>query len=62
MSERSRNVGQEILPGLCQLKRGKVGQVMTLPPVADIRARTGLSQAEFARCGGVRTVPPGRRW
>ena len=40
-----RNVGQEILLGLRQLKRGKVGRVITLPPIAGIRARTGLSQA-----------------
>src|SRR5688572_787857 len=53
MSKRPRNVGQEILLGLRQLKRGKVGRVITLPPIADIRARTGLSQAEFARLLGV---------
>ena len=45
--------GQEILLGLRQLKRGKVGRVITLPPIADIRARTRLSQAEFARLLGV---------
>ena len=53
MSKRPRNVGQEILLGLRQLKRGKAGRVITLPPIADIRARTGLSQAEFARLLGV---------
>jgi putative transcriptional regulator len=53
MRKRPRNVGQEILHGLRQLKRGKVGRVFTLPPVADIRARAGLSQSEFARLLGV---------
>ncbi len=53
MGKRSRNIGQEILLGLRQLGRGKVGRVMTLPPIADIRARTGLSQAKFARLLGV---------
>ena len=53
MRKAPRNVGQEILLGLRQLKRGKVGRVMTLPPIADIRTRTGLSQAEFARLLGV---------
>src|SRR6058998_2122216 len=53
MRKRSRNVGQEILLGLRQLRRGKAGRVITLPPIADIRARTGLSQAEFARLLGV---------
>ena len=53
MRKRPRNVGQEILRGLRQLKRGKVGRVVALPPIADIRARTGLSQVEFARLLGV---------
>ena len=53
MRKRPRNVGREILLGLRQLKRGKVGRVVTLPPIADIRGRTGLSQAEFSRLLGV---------
>ena len=53
MRKRPRNVGREILLGLRQLKRGKVGRVVTLPPIADIRARTGLSQTKFARLLGV---------
>ena len=53
MSKRPRSVGQEILQGLRQLKRGTVGRVFTLPPIADIRARVGLSQSEFARLLGV---------
>ena len=53
MRKRSRNIGQEILVGLRQLKRGTVGRVVTLPPIADIRNRTGLSQTEFARLLGV---------
>jgi putative transcriptional regulator len=53
MSKRPRKVGQEILLGLRQLERGRVGRVMTLPQIADIRARTGLSQTEFARLLGV---------
>jgi putative transcriptional regulator len=53
MRRRSRNVGQEILAGLRQLKRGEIGRVITLPPIAEIRKRTGLSQPEFARLLGV---------
>ena len=53
MSKRPRNIGQEILLGLRQLKKGKTGRVVTLPPIADIRTRTGLSQTEFARLLGV---------
>ena len=50
---KTRNLGVEILEGLRQLKRGDVGRVTTLPPVTDIRAKVGLSQAEFARLLGV---------
>ena len=53
MRKRPLNVGQEILLGLRQLKKGRVGRVTTLPPIADIRTRTGLSQVEFARLLGV---------
>jgi len=48
-----RNVGREILEGLRELKRGEVGRVVTVPGVATIRARTGLSQAKFASLLGV---------
>ena len=50
---KTRNLGVEILEGLRQLKRGDVGRVTTLPPVTDICAKVGLSQAEFARLLGV---------
>lgn len=48
-----RNVGKEILDGLRELKRGEVGRVLNVPPVATIRERTGLSQAKFAALLGV---------
>ena len=48
-----RNVGREILEGLRELKRGEVGRVINVPPVATIRERTGLSQAKFASLLGV---------
>jgi putative transcriptional regulator len=48
-----RNVGREILEGLRELKRGEVGRVVNVPPVATIRERTGLSQAKFASLLGV---------
>ena len=53
MRKRAHNIGQEILQGIRQLKRGEVGRVVTLPHISDIRSRTGLSQAEFARLLGV---------
>jgi putative transcriptional regulator len=48
-----RNVGKEILEGLRQLKRGEIGRVVTVPSVATIRERTGLSQGQFAALLGV---------
>ena len=48
-----RNIGQEILDGIRQLKRGNHGRVSTVPPVATIREKTGLSQPKFAHLLGV---------
>jgi len=48
-----RNIGAEILEGLRQLKRGEHGRVTTVPSVATIRERTGLSQPRFAELLGV---------
>ena len=35
------------------MKRGEHGRVAKVPPVAEVRARTGLSQSEIARLMGV---------
>lgn len=48
-----RNIGAEILEGLRQLKRGEHGRVTTVPSVATIRERYGLSQPRFAELLGV---------
>ena len=48
-----RNIGEEILEGISELKHGKVGGVVNVPPVAEIRKKTGLSQARFAALLGV---------
>lgn len=53
MAKAKRNIGQEILEGLRQLKRGEHGRVITVPLVSRIRERTGLSQARFAELLGV---------
>ncbi len=50
---RSRNIGAEILEGIRQLKRGKIGRVSTFPSVSETRARVGLSQSQFAQLLGV---------
>ncbi len=53
MTKPKRNIGMEILKGFRQLKRGKHGRVINVPPVSAVRESTGLSQAEFARLLGV---------
>ncbi len=50
---RTRDIGAEILEGIREIKRGEVGRVVMFPPVAETRARVGLSQSEFARLLGV---------
>jgi putative transcriptional regulator len=52
MSE-ERDIGQEILEGIRDLKAGRVGRVVNVPPVAEIRERLGLSQSKFASLLGV---------
>jgi putative transcriptional regulator len=53
MARVKRNIGQEILDGLRELKRGEVGRVINAPDVASIREKTGLSQSRFAALLGV---------
>jgi len=53
MRQGRRPVGREILHGLRQLKRGEHGRVLTVPCVAAVRRKTGLSQARFAELLGV---------
>ena len=53
MTKAKRNIGQEILDGLRELKRGEHDRVINVPDVASIRAKTGLSQARFAVLLGV---------
>lgn len=52
-SSNKRNIGQEILEGLRQIKRGEVGRITYFPPIAKVRERVGLSQSEFAKLLGV---------
>jgi putative transcriptional regulator len=49
----SRDIGFEILQGIRDLKQGKTGRVLNVPPVAEIRQKTGLSQSKFASLLGV---------
>ena len=53
MAKRKRDIGREILDGIREIKRGEHGRVTTIPSVAGIREKTGLSQATFAKLLGV---------
>jgi putative transcriptional regulator len=53
MPKAKRNIGQEILEGIRQLKRREHGRVMKVPSVTTIREKTGLSQPRFAELLGV---------
>jgi putative transcriptional regulator len=53
MNQGKRDIGKEILDGLREIKRGDRGRVITVPDVAEIRAKAGLSQTEFSHLLGV---------
>jgi putative transcriptional regulator len=53
MAKAKRNIGLEILEGLREIKRGDYGRVTTVPSIASIREKTGLSQSRFAQLLGV---------
>ena len=53
MDETGRDIGNEILEGLQEIKRGDHGRIVNVPDIADIRAKSGLSQAQFAQLLGV---------
>lgn len=53
MPKAKRNIGQEILDGIRQLKRGEHGRAVKVPSVTRIREKTGLSQPRFAALLGV---------
>ncbi|MFV1980763.1 MAG: helix-turn-helix domain-containing protein [Rhodothermia bacterium] len=53
MSKNARDIGQEILDGIRQLKQRETSRKIALPPVVEIRSNIGLSQSKFARLLGV---------
>ena len=55
MAKAKRNIGQEILDGIRQLKRGEHGRVANAPSVTRVREQTGLSQSNFATLLGSRS-------
>ena len=53
MSSAKRNIGNEILEGLREIKRGEHGRKTEVPDVCAIRTKTLLSQTQFAELLGV---------
>jgi putative transcriptional regulator len=53
MAKAKRNIGLEILEGIREIKAGDHGRIITVPPVAQVREGTGLSQTQFAQLLGV---------
>lgn len=53
--ERGRDIGQEILQGIRDIKAGRIGRRFTVDSYAIVRARekSGLSQSQFAALLGV---------
>ena len=59
---KKRDIGAEILDGLRELKSGRRGRIISIPRIADIRKKTGLSQSHFATLLGVSVRTVQRRW
>ena len=53
MAKKTRDIGEEILQGIREIKAGKIGRVINVPNVAETRTKTGLSQSRFAELLGV---------
>jgi putative transcriptional regulator len=60
--EASRNLGEELLAAVRQMKAGKAARVhhIKVPEILEARMRTGLSQQKFADVLGVSS--PLARW
>ena len=48
-----RDIGEEILEGIRNIKSANTGRISQFPPIAKIREKVGLSQSEFAKLLGV---------
>lgn len=53
MADAGRDIGEEILQGIRELKRGELGRIINVPAISSIREKTGLSQSRFAELLGV---------
>ena len=54
-SEKTRNIGKEILKGIRDIKAGRIGRRFTAAsyPIVRAREKSGLSQSQFADLLGV---------
>ena len=52
MVESTRDIGEEILEGVRQLKRGEHGRIINVPAIASIREKRRLSLSRFAELLG----------
>ena len=50
---RQRDIGQEIIDSLDEIRRGEIGRITEYPEISEIRESTGLSQSRFAELLGV---------
>lgn len=48
MVESTRDIGEEILEGIRQLKGGEHGRIINVPAISSIREKTELSKSRFA--------------
>ena len=54
MNERNRNIeSRDSIQCLQEIKRGEHGRIITVPDIAQTRAKVGLSQSQFAQLMGV---------
>lgn len=53
MPKEQPGIGAEILEGIREIKRRRIGRVINVPDIAKTREKTGLSQARFAQLLGV---------
>ena len=53
MAKAKRNIGQEMLEGIRQIKRGEHGRITHVPSVSSSREKPGLWQPRFAELLGV---------
>ena len=57
MVESRRDIGEEILEGIRQLKRAEHGRIINMPAISSIREEDGAVPVEARNCWVNRSVP-----